>query len=54
MKRAASHFLMIFFLLAVHSCATVPHTQRKALILVSPGHEAAMGEEAYREILSQV
>jgi len=53
MRRAAIHSLMILLLIVVQSCATVPHTQRKALILISPGQEAAMGEEAYREILSQ-
>ncbi len=53
MKRAAIRFLLILLLIVVQSCATVPHTQRKALILISPGQEAAMGEEAYREILSQ-
>ena len=53
MKRTASHFLMILLLIVVQSCATVPHTQRRALILVSPGQEATMGEEAYKQILAQ-
>ena len=53
MKHSASHFLMILILVVVQSCATVPHTQRRALVLVSPGQEAALGEEAYREMLSQ-
>jgi len=53
MKRAATRFLMILLLVVVQSCATVPHTQRRALILVSPGQEAALGEQAYREILAQ-
>ncbi len=53
MKRAAIHFLTILILMVVQSCSTVPHTQRKALILVSPGQEAAMGEQAYEQILSQ-
>jgi len=53
MKRAATRFLMILILVFVQSCATVPHTQRRSLILVSPGQEKAMGEQAYREILSQ-
>jgi hypothetical protein len=44
---------MVLILVLVQSCATVPHTQRRALILVSPSQDAAMGEEAYREILSQ-
>ncbi len=53
MKRTATRFLMILLLVFVQSCATVPHTQRRSLILVSPGQETAMGEQAYREILSQ-
>ncbi len=53
MKRAATGFLMILLLFLAQSCATVPHTQRRALILISPGQEAAMGAQAYQEILSQ-
>lgn len=53
MKRAAIRFLMILLLIVVQSCATVPHTQRRALILISPGQEAALGEEAYQQILAQ-
>jgi predicted Zn-dependent protease len=44
---------MILVLLAAQSCAVVPHTQRKALILISPEQEMAMGQQAYTEILSQ-
>jgi predicted Zn-dependent protease len=53
MKRAATRCLILLLLLALQSCATVPYTQRKALILISPAQEAALGKEAYREILSQ-
>jgi predicted Zn-dependent protease len=53
MKRAVKPLLIMLVLVLVQSCATVPHTQRKSLILVSPGQETAMGEQAYREILSQ-
>ncbi len=53
MARAATRFLLILLLFLAQGCATVPHTQRKALILISPGQEAALGEQAYREILSQ-
>ena len=44
---------MIFLLMAVQSCATVPHTQRKALILIPSEQEVAIGEQAYREVLSR-
>lgn len=47
MKRTVIHLLTIFVLLALHSCAVVPHTQRKALILISPQQEMAMAEQAY-------
>jgi predicted Zn-dependent protease len=53
MKRTAIRFLMILILFAVQSCAVVPHTQRKALILISPEQEMAMGAQAYQEVLSQ-
>ena len=53
MKRAFTPLLMVMILVLVESCATVPYTQRKALILVSPDQEAAMGQQAYQEILSQ-
>jgi predicted Zn-dependent protease len=53
MRHSATYYLMILLLIAVQSCATVPHTQRRALILISPEQEAAIGEEAYREVLSQ-
>lgn len=53
MRRPIPHFLVVLLLIAVQSCAVVPHTQRKALILISPGQEAALGAEAYKEILSQ-
>ena len=53
MIRALRCFLLIPLLIAVQSCAVVPQTQRRALILISAQQEMALGEQAYREILSQ-
>jgi predicted Zn-dependent protease len=53
MKPSTTHWLAILLFIAVQSCATVPQTQRRALILIGPDQEAAMGEEAYREVLAK-
>jgi predicted Zn-dependent protease len=53
MNRWKRLFRLILVLLAVQGCSVVPHTQRKALVLISPDQEMAMGEEAYREVLSK-
>jgi predicted Zn-dependent protease len=53
MKRWRGYFRLMLVLLAVQGCSVVPHTQRKALVLISPSQEMAMGEEAYREVLSK-
>jgi predicted Zn-dependent protease len=53
MKRWRYSFRLMLVLLAVLGCSVVPHTQRKALVLISPSQEMAMGEEAYREVLSK-
>jgi predicted Zn-dependent protease len=37
----------------VTSCATVPYTNRSQLILVSPQQEAALGAQAFRQVVSQ-
>jgi predicted Zn-dependent protease len=44
------HVACIVVLLAVAACATVPFTNRRQVILVSAGEEAALGAEAYEQI----
>ncbi len=45
-------YLPIFFLIS--SCATVPYSQRKTLILISLDEEIALGEKAFKELLKSV
>ena len=39
--------------LVLTACQSVPYTNRRALLLVSPAEEAALGESSYREALSK-
>ena len=40
-------------LLALAACSTVPYTNRSQLMIMSAGEEAALGAQAYKEVLSQ-
>ncbi len=53
MKRTSCGAALLVLLMMVSACVTVPHTQRRALNLISVERELALGEEAYKSILSQ-
>jgi predicted Zn-dependent protease len=43
-------FLLFFLLAFISSCATVPYTNRKAFIMLTPYEETYLGEQAFIEV----
>lgn len=45
--------VLLFGTLVLTACSTVPYTNRSQLMIMSEGEEAALGAQAYEEVLSQ-
>lgn len=49
MRRCSAAILLLFCL----GCATAPYTNRRQLIMMSPQQEAALGAQAFQQVVSQ-
>ena len=53
MSRSLRFFRVIPVLLLIVACSTTPYTHRSQLMMVSEGEEMTLGDQAYRQALSE-